>query len=99
MAARGSELKASITEKILNSFEGAFIASDGKTLRIPGIENGERVEIKVSLVAAKDNEGGDTMAPISAFGDTPTTSKENVVSEPTEEELNRVKTLLEKLSF
>lgn len=55
--ARGAEAKQIITDKILQTFEGAFIYG-GKEIRIPLQENGERVEIKVTLTCAKENVGG-----------------------------------------
>ena len=42
--ARGAESKAKVTQTILETFEGSF--EYGKELRIPIMENGERVEIK-----------------------------------------------------
>ena len=56
MAARGAEAKQIITDKILQIFEGSFIY--GKEIRVPLQENGERVEIKVTLTCAKENVGG-----------------------------------------
>lgn len=53
--AKGQASKTQITEKILNTFEGSFICNQGKEIRIPMMENGELVQIKVTLTAAKDN--------------------------------------------
>ena len=53
--ARGTEAKASITKQILSNFEGSFLYNDGKEIRIPITENGELVQIKVTLTCAKDN--------------------------------------------
>ena len=53
MAARGTESKTKITEKILNTFEGSFL--NDKEIRIPMNENGEldsesdRADITLSL--------------------------------------------------
>ncbi len=55
--AKGQVSKEEITKKLLSTFDGAFIAADGKTIRIPMNEGGEAVEIKVTLTAAKDLEG------------------------------------------
>lgn len=55
--ARGAESKEKIFQKMLEVFSGSFMA-DAKTLRIPMEENGEVVEIKVALTAAKDTLGG-----------------------------------------
>ena len=53
MAARGQELKNQIVNKILEVFPNSFI--NGKEIRICGNENGEEVQIKVTLTAAKEN--------------------------------------------
>lgn len=53
MAARGQELKNQIVNKILETFPNSFI--NGKEIRICGTENGEEVQIKVTLTAAKEN--------------------------------------------
>lgn len=53
--ARGSQAKTEITQKILEIFEGSFPYD--KEIRIPWVENGEQVEIKVTLTCAKTNVG------------------------------------------
>ena len=53
MAAKGQKLKAQITQKILDTFEGSFI--NDKEIRICGEEDGYPVQIKVTLTAAKEN--------------------------------------------
>lgn len=65
MAVRGAEAKANITKKILETFEGSFLYNGGKELRIPVEENGEIVQIKITLTAAKVNvsNGEDTVIP------------------------------------
>lgn len=100
--ARGSEAKASITEQILNNFEGSFIASDGKTLRIPIVENGELIEIKVTLVAAKDLERGTSSNQLDDTDSESDNSCDTValdVPEPTEEEKERINKLLASLNM
>lgn len=52
MAAKGAKAKEEILKKIQEIFPGAFIHE--KVLRIPMEENGDTVEIKVTLTAAKD---------------------------------------------
>lgn len=60
MAAKGSILKKEVSEKILKAFPGSFLYNDGKEIRINGLENGERLQIKVTLTAAKVAvEGGE----------------------------------------
>ena len=53
MAVRGQKLKAQITQKILDTFDGSFI--NDKEIRICGEEDGYPVQIKVTLTAAKEN--------------------------------------------
>ena len=50
---RGNEAKQRIFTKLLEVFPGSFMQDD-KILRIVEQENGETVEIKVTLTAAKD---------------------------------------------
>lgn len=59
MAVRGAEAKQKIISQIIENFPGAFTCNEGKELRIPIAENGERVEIKVALTCAKENIGDD----------------------------------------
>ena len=63
--ARGQIAKAEIQKKILNNFEGSFLYNDGKEIRIPIQENGEDIQIKVTLTAAKENvvSGGENVLP------------------------------------
>jgi len=51
--ARGSQSKEVITQKILETFVGAFL--NDKEIRIPMLEDGSEVQIKVTLTAAKEN--------------------------------------------
>ena len=53
MAARGAWSKEQVWNKILETFPGSFV--NEKEIRIPMIENGDRIEIKVTLTAAKTN--------------------------------------------
>lgn len=53
MAAKGSQSKEIITQKILEVFAGAFV--NDKEIRIPMLEDGAEVQIKVTLTAAKEN--------------------------------------------
>lgn len=55
MAARGTEAKKEVVNKILSTFEGAFLWNDNKEIRIPVHEGGEIIQIKVTLTAAKEN--------------------------------------------
>lgn len=93
--ARGAESKELITQKILETFEGSF--KYDKEIRIPMLENGEIVQVKVTLTAAKVNveSGGDTVVPTS--GGSVATTPWNL--EITEEEKKETADLLESLGF
>lgn len=111
MALKGQESKKIITQQILEIFEGAFIS--GKEIRIPFTENGEPVQIKVSLTAAKDlieNPSGNLSSPSpSASNISKIAVKDDDFSfensapvhhktEPSQEEKETVRKLMEKLS-
>ena len=53
MAVRGTQAKELITKTILTIFKDSFI--NDKEIRIPATENGEEVQIKITLTAAKTN--------------------------------------------
>ncbi len=99
MAAKGTESKNIIFNKLQEVYPDAFWEDQGKILRIPLTENGARIEIKVSLTAAKTNMGGDE--PVSAFELTPSGPKQtsNVSLEPTEEEKQNIANLLNSLGL
>lgn len=61
--ARGAEAKTIVGNAILETFEGSF--QYDKEIRIPIMENGELVQIKVTLTAAKVNveRGGENQLP------------------------------------
>lgn len=107
MAVRGAESKNKIISDMIEKFPGSFIAADGKTLRIPMTENGEPIEIKVTLVAAKDleggtisfqseNEDGDLDDQMSGFCENNSAID---VPEPTEEEKEKINKLLTSLNI
>ena len=77
MAARGTESKATVFNTLMKSFPKAFWEDENKILRIPLTENGNPIEIKVTLTAAKNNLAGVEAA--SAF--TLTQEKEETMSE------------------
>ena len=103
--ARGALSKQEVAKKILSSFEGAFSYNDGKEIRIPLMEDGELIQIKVALTAAKENvnPGDDNIIPgevgsIQTESSTVTKSETKTI-EPTEEEKNNVKDLLAALGL
>lgn len=64
--AKGSVAKAELFAKIQEIFPNAFWEDENKILRVPMSEEGSRVEIKITLTAAKNNLGGDDVP--GAFG-------------------------------
>lgn len=74
--ARGTESKSYITKKILETFEGSFLYNDGKEIRIPLKEDGEIVQIKVTLTCAKTNVSTEDSTP-AEFKTTPAANANN----------------------
>ena len=96
MAVRGSWSKRIVKEKILETFKDSF--ENGSEIRIPLYENGDRIEIKVTLTAAKTNVGGDA-ANEATQGTEATVSAPTEVLPPSEEEKAQVNNLLAKLGL
>ena len=63
MALKGAQAKEEITKKILEVFPSAF--QYDKEIRVPWTENGEQIQVKLTLTAAKVmvNVGGDAAVP------------------------------------
>lgn len=101
MAAKGSILKQEIAGKILETFPGSFLYNDGKEIRINGVEEGQELQIKVTLTCAKVAvEGGsDTVAADSKGIVATAEGWEGTPQEPTEEEKERLTMLLDKLGL
>jgi hypothetical protein len=107
--ARGAESKLEITRKILETFDGSFLFNEGKEIRIPCKEEGEDVQIKITLTAAKINvaPGDDVALPEAPKKpDINSTSMKNSAFSaetapvaPTEEEKANVRNLLESLGL
>ena len=106
MAARGSIAKEEITNQILTHFSGAF--KHEKEIRIPIMENGELIQIKCVLTAAKINVdvGSDTALPgtITPVAQKPNSALEKTepnkaLVEPTAEEKANVSKFLNMLGF
>lgn len=96
--ARGSESKQKVADIILKTFKDSFIYNNGKELRIPFEENGERVEIKVALTCAKTNVGGDGASvesggQVSAFTETP------AVTDLTTDEKENIQKIMDRLGI
>lgn len=98
MAAKGSQSKEVITQKLLETFDGAFI--NGKEIRIPMLEGGERIEIKVTLTCAKECVGTPEIKQIvEERTEFPPTKVEKAPIEPSEEEKQRVVSMMAKLGI
>ena len=94
MAARGSAAKTLIGTAILQVFPGSFIDSDGKTIRIPTTCEGEPIEIKISMTAAKDVVG---CGQASLMTTTKQVAPQNTAM--TDEEIAEVKELIARLGL
>lgn len=87
--AKGTQAKADITAKILEVFPNSFL--NDKEIRIPMVEDGADIQIKITLTAAKDlisQEGLSFQESTSTIVETPKTA---IVSE--EEKQNVYKAL------
>lgn len=86
---RGAESKQIVTNKILEMFPGSF--QYDKELRIPLVEGGEEVQIKVALTCAKTNvnAGSGSVTPQTATAPT----NLNVTKEEKEQVLDLVNRL------
>ena len=92
--ARGAEAKATVWNKVLETFDGAF--EYGKEIRIPMEDNGERVEIKVTLACAKENVGGGEADSVE-LQSTPVEPK--TTAAPTPEEKENIAKLMDRLGL
>ena len=90
---KGTVAKSEITKKLLETFEGSF-PYDNKEIRIPWVENGEQVEIKVTLTCAKTNVGNAATEVKSDIE-----PKETASGMITEDEKKEVVNLIEKLGL
>lgn len=109
--AKGQIFKAEVLKRIVDVFgDDAFLYNDGKELRINGQEDGEEVQIKVTLTAAKTPviPGSDTEIPTSKCVETITNKafeENNKVQptatfvQPTEEEKKNLQEMLSRLGL
>ena len=103
--ARGSLAKEIIRDKILDTFEGSFSYANGKEIRIPIEENGSIIQIKIQMVASKDNvsQTGETVEKSAAVaqetGDFMNFPSPRKKAEITEEEKQNVNDLLKALGL
>ena len=104
MAAKGSILKKEIADKILEVFPDSFLYNNNKEIRINGTENGESLQIKVTLTTSKTKVENEDAPMEKASISTNSSSIENETlekfpQEPTEEEKERLTFLLNKLGL
>ena len=91
--AKGTLSKEKITSALLKVFPGAFLDADGKTIRIPTSCEGELIQIKIALTAAKDVVSSD--APIvNTSSDIQPQNREL-----TQEEIDQIRKLIEDLNL
>lgn len=99
--AKGTESKKIIFNKLQELFPNSFFEEEDKILRIPLDENGSRVEIKVTLTAAKVNLGDNIVN--SAFDNNSTLQNNSTINstvlEPTQEEKENVAKLIASLGL
>lgn len=94
--AKGADSKEKVKQKILEIFEGSFV--NDKEIRIPMVENGENLEIKVTLTCAKDViGGGEASVPAEATASAFPTPAAPAKVEVTDEEKQRLKNLLAQM--
>jgi hypothetical protein len=103
--ARGSEAKEYVSKKMLETFEGSFMQDD-KILRVPVLENGATVEIKVTLTAAKDILGAGaaktdpkTQGEFDWSADASTSVEAAAAAQPTDEEKQNIRRMMAALGL
>ncbi len=94
---RGAVSKQTVIDKILETFQGSFIY--GKELRIPMVEDGEQVEIKVTLACAKTNVGDGAVAGDFESGNAVQASVTEAPAKPTQAEIDNISKLMDRLGL
>lgn len=102
--AKGTDSKKKIFDALIEKYPNSFWEDENKILRIPFNEGGERVEIKITLTAAKNNlqeNGGENVANFNSDSTKDSKGKIEfkVDVEPSKEELDNVKKMLEALDL
>lgn len=95
--ARGASSKQAVIDKILETFQGSFVY--GKELRIPMVEDGEQVEIKVTLACAKTNVGDGAVAGDFESGNAVQVSVTEAPAKPTQAEIDNISKLMDRLGL
>ena len=91
---RGSLAKTLIGTAILQVFPGSFIEPDGKTIRIPTTCEGQLIEVKIQMTAAKDIVGCGQASSVTA---TKQVVPQN--TQMTDEEVAEVKRIISELGL
>lgn len=102
MALKGTILKKEITDKILSTFEGSFLYNDGKEIRIPGLEDGQEIQVKVSLTCAKTNvvpDGENALPGEEIAASRVETNVSQASAEVTQEEKDNIRKMMEVLGL
>lgn len=101
MAVKGTILKKEITDKILEVFPGSFLYNDGKEIRIPGMEEGQLIQVKVALTCAKTNveQNGENALPGEVMPTSTIDSTPQTIIEVSQEEKDNVKKLMASLGL
>ena len=94
---RGAISKQAVIDKILETFQGSFVY--GKELRIPMVEDGEQVEIKVTLACAKTNVGNGAVAGDFESGNAVQVSVTKEPAKPTQAEIDNISKLMDRLGL
>ena len=102
--AKGTESKNMLFKALMEKYPNSFWEDENKILRVPFNEGGSRVEVKVQLTAAKVNlreSDNDNMA---TFGNDSVQNSKGKIEfkvdvEPSKEELDNVKKMLEALDL
>lgn len=94
---RGAISKQAVIDKILETFQGSFVY--GKELRIPMVEDGEQVEIKVTLACAKTNVGDGAVAGDFESGNAVQVSVTEAPAKPTQAEIDNISKLMNRLGL
>lgn len=103
--ARGSIAKDEIYSKVMKMFPNSFMYNDGKELRINTKENGELIQIKLVLTAAKTpvSNGDDNALPGAAVASNETLAEPKVTTSDSpqisSEEKQLVQDLMSKLGL
>ena len=95
--ARGASSKQAVIDKILETFQGSFVY--GKELRVPMVEDGEQVEIKVTLACAKTNVGEGAVAGDFESGNAVQISVTEAPAKPTQAEIDNISKLMDRLGL